>query len=39
MGVCERTLLRSRFAKACMHVMFDDNSFTDAACMLKLRVI
>ena len=50
-GVRERTSLRSRFAKACMLelrlmrtvllmlVTFDENSFTDAACTLKLWVI
>ena len=35
--VRECTLLRSRFAKAC--TLFDESSFIDAACTLKLRVI
>ena len=35
---CESALLRSRFVKTSVCVMFDENSFIDAACMLKLRV-
>ena len=38
-GIRERTLLKSRFVKPCMHVMFDENSFIDAACTVKLQVL